>query len=136
MKQEITQKYVEFQLLNQQIQQAQQQMQMLSQQTMELKTLSKNLSGLSSIESGSEMYNNLGVGVNIKSTVQDLKHLLVNVGAGILVQKTPKETIIIVNKQVTELEKFITNLETNLHSSIAKAEQLKQEIEKEQQKKK
>ncbi len=136
MKQDITQKYVEFQLLNQQIQQAQQQMQMLSQQTMELKSLSKNLSELSSIEPGSEMYNNLGVGVNIKSTVQDLKHLLVNVGAGILVQKTPEETIKIVNKQVTELEKFVNNLEVNLHSSIAKAEQLKQEIEKEQQNKK
>lgn len=134
-KEDITKKYVEFQLLNQQIQQAQQQMQLLSQQILELKSLSKNLGELSLIESGSEMYNNLGVGVHIKSTVKDIKHLLVNVGAGILVQKTPEETITIVDKQVSELEKFIVNLEANLHKSIEKAEQLRQEIEKEQQKK-
>lgn len=127
-KEETAQKYMEFQLLNQQIQQSQQQMQMISQQVIELKTISKNVSEISKAEPDSEMYSNLGVGVHIKSTIKDSKHLLVNVGAGTFVQKTPEETITIVDKQVVELEKFVQDMEKNLQKNTEKAEELREEI--------
>ena len=135
-KEQLTQKYVEFQLLNQQIQQSQQQLQLLSQQISELKSLSKNLSELSKAKAGSEMYTNLGVGVNIKSTLKDIRKLLVNVGVGIFVKKTPKETITIVDKQARELDKFCVILDKNLQNATQKAEELKQEISKAQEEKK
>lgn len=127
-KEEIAQKYMEFQLLSQQIQQSQQQMQMISQQVIELKTLSKNVSEISKAEPDSEMYSNLGVGVHIKSSVKDVKHLLVNVGAGTFVEKTPEETVKIVDKQVKELEKFVQDMEKNLHINTERAETLREEI--------
>lgn len=135
-KEDLTKKYVEFQVLNQQIQQSQQQLQMLSQQVQELKNLSANLSEISKTGKSSEMYTNLGVGVHLKSKVEDIKHLLVNVGAGILVKKTPEETITIVNKQITELDKFCINLDKNVREQIQKAETLKQELAKAQEEKK
>ena len=101
-KEDMTKKYVEFQVLNQQIQQSQQQLQMLSKQVQELKALSENTKEISKTKENSEMYTNLGVGVHLKSQIKDIKHLLVNVGAGIFVQKTPEETIKIVDKQVIE----------------------------------
>jgi len=127
-KEEIAQKYMEFQLLNQQVQQSQQQLQMISQQVMELKILSKNVTEISSSEEGSEMYSNLGVGVHLKSSIKDIKYLLVNVGAGIFVKKTPEETTEIVDKQVAELDKYIQNMETNLNKNMERAEILKEEI--------
>ncbi len=136
MKQEITQKYVEFQVLNQQIQQSQQQLQMLSKQIQELKALSENTKEISKTKENSEMYTNLGVGVHLKSQIKDVKHLLVNVGAGIFVQKTPEETIKIVDKQVIELDKFCTNLSNNIQEQVKKAEILKADIAKAQEKQK
>ena len=132
-KEELSQKYLEFQLLNQQIQQAQQQLQLLTKQITELKTLSKNLQELSKSKKDSEMYTNLGVGVNIKSKLTDIKKLLVNVGAGILVQKTPEETIKIVDKQAIELDKFCIELDKNAQILVERAENLKLEISKEKE---
>ena len=134
-KEELTQKYMEFQLLNQQIQQSQQQFQMITQQVVELKNLNNNLSQLSKVESGSEMYNNLGVGVHVKSTIKDFKNLLVNVGSGVFVQKSPKQTIEILDKQITELEKFTKTAEENMQKTMSRAEELKQEIAQAQEKK-
>lgn len=133
-KEELTQKYVEFQLLNQQIQQSQQRLQMLAQQITELKSLSKNLSEISKVKAGSDMFTNLGVGVHLKSSVKDVKKLLVNVGAGIFVKKTPEETIKIVDKQAIELDKFCVELSKNLQISVERAESLRQEISEEKEK--
>ena len=134
-KQDMTQKYVEFQVLNQQIQQSQQQLQLMTQQVQELKALSQNVVEISKAKANSEMYTNLGVGVHLKSKVEDIKKLLVNVGAGILVQKTPEETLTIVNQQITELDKFCGNLNQQVHQQVQRAEQLKEEISKAQEKK-
>ena len=133
-KQELTQKYVEFQVLNQQIQQSQQQFQLLSKQIQELKSLSENTKEISKTKENSEMYTNLGVGVHLKSQIKDVKHLLVNVGAGIFVQKTPEETIKIVDKQVIELDKFCTNLSNNIQEQVKKVEILKADSAKAQEK--
>lgn len=134
-KQDITQKYVEFQVLNQQIQQSQQQLQLMSQQVQELRALSQNVEEISKSKANSEMYTNLGVGVHLKSKVEEIKHLLVNVGAGILVKKTPQETSTIVNKQVTELDKFCINLNQQVQQQVKRAEELREEISKAQEKK-
>lgn len=135
-KEDLTKKYMEFQLLSQQIQQSQQQMQLMSQQINELKNLSKNIYEISKTKENSEMYTNLGVGVHVKSQIKEVKKLLVNVGAGIFVQKTPEDTVEIVNKQTKELDKFIINMEINMNKIIERAEKLREEISEAQKEKK
>jgi len=130
-KEDMTKKYMEFQVLSQQINKFQQQINLITQQVGELNSLSNNVSEISKINQDSEMYTNLGVGVHIKSSIKNVKNLLVNVGAGIFVKKTPEETTKIVDRQVVELEKVITNMETQLQNSVKKAESIKQELSKE-----
>ncbi len=134
-KEELTKKYIEFQALNQQIQQSQQQLALLSQQIEELKELIKNLKELSAVKENSDMYTNLGIGVYIKSKTKDVKSLLVNVGAGVYVNKTPEETIKIVTRQVVELDKFCVGLDKQVQESIRRAEDLKEEVSKAQKEK-
>lgn len=133
-KEDLTKKYIEFQALNQKIQQTQQQFALLSQQTEELRELIKNLKELTSVKEDSEMYTNMGIGVYIKSKIKDVKNLLVNVGSGVYVTKTPKDTIQIVGRQVVELDKFCVDLDKQAHEFMDRAEELKEEISKEQPK--
>ena len=136
MNKELTEKYIEFQMLSQQMQQMQQQASVLSHQANELKALSKNLSEISQTDENSEMFTNLGIGVHIKSTVKDIKKLLVNVGANTFVQKTPEETVKLVDKQAEELEKFLENMQQQLEITAGKAENLREEIANAQKKEK
>lgn len=134
-KEDLTKKYIEFQTLNQKIQQTQQQLQLLSNQTEELRELIKSLKEISKVKEDSEMYTNLGIGVYIKSKLKEIKNLLVNVGAGVYVTKTPEETVKIVTGQVVELDKFCIDLDKQVQEFIQKAESLKEEISKAQENK-
>lgn len=134
-KDDVAKKYMEFQILSQQIQQSQQQIQVMSQQVSELKRLSKNISEIAKSKEDSEMYTNLGVGVHIKSQIKDIKNLLVNVGAGVFVKKTPEETVKIIDQQAIELDKYLVNLDANTNQSVEKAEKLRQEISEAQKEK-
>jgi len=71
-KEDMTKKYMEFQVLSQQINKFQQQINLITQQVGELKSLSNNVSEISKVKQDSEMYTNLGVGVHVKSLVKDL----------------------------------------------------------------
>lgn len=135
-KEELTQKIIEFQLLSQQIQQGQQQLNLISQQLNEIRALSGNIAGISDVRQNCDMYHNLGVGVYIKSKLEAVKKLLINVGSNVCVQKSPEETIKIISRQIEELENFLQNMERQLQNIAERAEALREEIAKEQEKNK
>jgi len=51
-----------------------------------------------------EMLSSIGKRVYIKAVIEDSSKLFVDVGAGVVVRKTPEETVKIVNEQIERLQ--------------------------------
>jgi prefoldin alpha subunit len=80
----------------------------ISQQITELEEFKNNLKFLKDAKN-KEMLASLGKGIYLKSSCQD-DNFFVNVGAGIVVKKTPEETAEIISSQIKNLHEAKTSL--------------------------
>jgi prefoldin alpha subunit len=98
--------------MNQQLQQfverakhLQQQLEMLHHQLGELENVKEGIVGIKDVGS-EETLIPLGAGVFVKGTISDNKTLLMNVGAGVVVEKEVGSAQAKVEEQVAELQKI------------------------------
>jgi len=84
----------------------------ISQQISELEEFKNNLKFLKDAKN-KEMLASLGKGIYLKSSCQD-DNFFVNVGAGVVVKKTPKETAEIITSQIKNLHEAKTSLLASL----------------------
>ena len=89
------------QYLQQQMQQISENIEFLNKEIQELDVFNHSLKHLSNVKE-KEMFASLGKGVYLKSQIEEKseKELLVEVGARVLVKKTPEETQEIIKKQI------------------------------------
>ena len=126
--QDLNQKYLELQLLNQQLQQLQEQQTLLEQQRTELLTISKSLDDLDTVKKDSRMYAPLGGGLYVEGIITETKKVLTNVGANVLLPKPSIETKQLVEEQVEQLIVLMQSMEQKMKEMMRKAEQLQGEI--------
>jgi len=124
--------YVEFQLVDQQIKQLQQQLLILEQQAGELTNLSNNLEDLKKVKPKTKSFSNLGPGVFVESTLEDTKHVLMDIGAEVRVKKTIPDAQKIINKQTEEIAKVTKNVEEQIQKLIVHAQKIQKELQEEQ----
>jgi len=84
----------------------------VAQQISELEEFKNNLKFLKEAK-GKEMLAALGKGIYLKSSCQD-DNFFVNVGAGVVVKKTPEETAEIITSQIKNLHEAKTSLMASL----------------------
>ncbi|MBI2672472.1 prefoldin subunit alpha [Candidatus Woesearchaeota archaeon] len=139
MKEEIQKKYIELQLLNQQIKQIQEQYMLMQRQLNELAALQNNLMEIKDSNKEPEMFSSLGSGVYVASRLLDNKNVLVNVGNGVLVEKELSEAGNLIKTQMEELTKTMEKVREQLIKASVHNEELANEvnemIQKEQNKK-
>lgn len=104
-KDEDRQRFIAQQILGQQLQQIQQQIASVDMQIIELASLKESLEELAKVKS-KKIYTPLGAGVFVKSNLEKVDEVLVNVGAGIVVKKDVNSAIEIIANQVEELKKI------------------------------
>jgi len=80
-------KYIELQLLSQQIQKLQEQIQILEQQLLELGNVDEGLDEISKSEKDGDILTPLGAGIFLKTKLVDEKNIILNVGSDICVTK-------------------------------------------------
>ncbi|MFH1307882.1 MAG: prefoldin subunit alpha [archaeon] len=90
---------IQLSLLEQQSQEIEKQIQLIDHQINELQNLSISLD---KFNGEGEILAPFGKGIFVKSEVKD-KKLFMNIGSGIVVKKTPKEAVEIVENQVDKL---------------------------------
>ena len=129
-KKQTQQKYLELQLLDHQMSQAQKQIQMLENQVAELDIVQQSLDSFATMKPGSESFVTLTPGIFAKSELKDVKHVVVNIGAGVAVQKTIPETKMILATQSAEMRKLQEELTAQLEKLAEKAEQVEAELKK------
>lgn len=87
----------------QQAHQLEENLQLVDAQITELEEFNRNLKILKDSKE-KEMLSQLGKRVYIKTKIEDKEKLFVEVGAGVVVKKTPEETMKIVSNQISRLQ--------------------------------
>lgn len=128
MNQEIQQKYIELQILNQQIKKVQEQFMLFQQQLAELINLETSLLDMKDTKKDSEIFSSLGSGIFINSKLSDHENVLVNVGAGVLVTKTVDDAIKLVKTQIENVTQAQESVKEELTKAAMYSEQLTQEL--------
>ena len=130
MNKDVQSKYIELQMLDQQIKQAQKQIELVESQVTELEAINQSLQEFSGTSAGTEILIPLSGGVFAKAELKDNKNLIVNVGAGTAVTKSIPDTCKLVTNQIDELLKVREEVLFQLQQHVNKAQKIQQELEK------
>lgn len=127
LNEETQKKYLELQLLDQQVKQLQQQLMTVSQQIMELKRVDDDLGEFEKVKENSNMFFALGPGIFAEGSISS-KDLLLNVGSNVLVKKPIIDTKKLINLQVAELEGLIVQLQEDMRTIGLRGNELQEEL--------
>ncbi|MBD3248652.1 prefoldin subunit alpha [Candidatus Woesearchaeota archaeon] len=126
--QEIQQKHMQLQMLDQQMQQVQKQLQMLDQQIKDLQTTSQALTDIREVKPGTEVLFPISNGIFLKGELKENDRLTINVGANTSVEKTIDEGKELLDNQLQELIRYKLELDQNISKLSSKAMELEKEI--------
>jgi prefoldin alpha subunit len=121
-------KYIEYQVLEQQIKQLQQQMEKIDAQMNEAASVEQSIEDISKAKTGEEVLVPVSGGVFFKATLKESTRFLVNVGSGVVVEKGVEETKGLVKAQSSEMEKYKEHMMEELAKSIAQYQELEKEL--------
>ncbi|MEK6948497.1 MAG: prefoldin subunit alpha [Nanoarchaeota archaeon] len=128
--QKIKEKYYEYQMTVQQIQQLQQNISNLEKHITELNKIDDNIETITKVELNQETLIPMGNGLFIKGTIKDTSKFIMNVGSGVCVEKTSEEARITVKKQLDEVSTLTDNMKVQVEELIVTIQELQEEIEK------
>ena len=125
---EMQKKYLELQIIIQQINQIQQQFVNVQSQVAELNNLKESVVSLKNIKPNTEFFSQIGYNIFTKAKTQDTNELLVNVGSNVFVIKTIEETNELVNLQIKQIEFILRELEDKLNELENAGQKIQSEI--------
>ena len=128
---EARQSYFELKVLEEQMNQVKQQISNIENQISELEEASKNIDELKE-KGGSETFVPVTMGVYSKAKLEDTKSFIVNVGAGIAVEKSADETKKLIEQQVSEMKNYHEQMSRGLQLMGARAEEIENKVMKEE----
>lgn len=129
MDQDQQQKYLQLQIMSQQIKMTQQQLGTLEKQEQQLLQTLDSLDQFGKSEIGSETYVSVATGIFAKAELKDNKNLLVNVGANTVVEKDVESTQELLKQQIDEIKKVYMQLSEDLQKLGMEAHKLEHEIQ-------
>ena len=127
--QDIQKKYMEYQALEQHINQLQQQLMAVNEHMHELLSLSESLGQISKTKPKTNSFSQLGPGVFIESEIKNTKRLLMNVGANIAVFKSVDEVKSAVENQLSEMHNVINKINSDIEKFTLYHSNLQNELQ-------
>jgi prefoldin alpha subunit len=129
-------KYMQFQVLQQQIEQIAEHTEMLNQQNMELEISRNAVEEIGKTKEGNDILAPVANGIFIKSKLLDNKKLVVNVGANTTVEKNVDEVVKLLNEQqkgviakIAEAEEVLMQLQQQAMKIYEEVEAVKETAE-------
>ena len=126
---EVQEKYVEFQVLSNQLKQLQQQFLNLDQHALELNSLLDSINKISDIKEEQESLIPLGSGIYLEGKIKAPREAIITVGANIAVKKSIENTKILVERQLEEMKNLVAETEHQMERLNNHLINLKNEIE-------
>lgn len=121
--------YAELKELDDEIKKLNQHLERIDEQLSELNSSKIIVNEFSAFKKGEELRVPLSSGIYIKTEVTDTKKIMVNVGAGVSVEKTPKEVTKILDTQLVELSGYRERLVEQMRAMIQRIEVIQKEFE-------
>src|SRR3989338_1085954 len=128
--QELQQKFVLYQLLQNRIEELKQQIEMLQQKNMEMETTKFALGEINSMKEGNDVLVPLGSGCYVYGKATNSKKILVDIGSGIMTNKPAEEAKNIVEEKREEIEKLVLNLQSELVTAVNTINNLVPDLQK------
>jgi prefoldin alpha subunit len=129
-KEKVQEKYIELQLIEQQMKQIQKQMQLVESQVGELTTAYNALEELRKTKPGTKILVPISNGIFAKAELKDSQDLIVNVGANVTVDKNVESAKGLVREQIDEMTAFHQKLMSDLQKLGVKGSALETDLQK------
>jgi len=121
-------KYLQFQMLQQQIEKITEHVELLNQQNAELDISKNAVSKIGETPVDNEILAPVANGIFIKAKLADNQKLVVNVGAETTVERSVKEVVVLLEEQHKELTNKIIEAETILQEMQSQAMKIYEEV--------
>ena len=118
------QKYLQLQMLDQQIKQVQQYLQTFDQQLVEIRNVISSLKELSKLKKGDQILAPLASGIFVKAKLEDNNEVRVNVGTNIVVTKNIEDAVKMLQEQEAEITQYRSDTLVKFDELIKQAEAL------------
>ncbi len=125
---QIQQKYMELQIIEQQMKQYQQESLNLQAQLQELVSLEEALKSIESSKNN-KILTTLSPGVFAKTELKNNKEILMNIGSGVVVPKDIKEALAITKDQSMKIQAMAHKVEQDLQLFVQHSSHLQQELQ-------
>lgn len=127
--QQMQEKYQQFQVLQQHIEQISEQVQLMNQHSAELDSSLDSIAELEKMAVGNEILTPITNGIFLKTSLQNNNTLLVNVGADTVVEKKVPDVLKLLQEQKTEMIQRIVEAEALLKQLSEQAMKIYQEVQ-------
>lgn len=127
-KKELQEKYIQLQLIDNQINQIQKQIQILDNQLIELELVNKSLDDFGKIKTGTEILIPLTSSIYAKAELKNNEDLIINIGSNVVIKKKIPATQKIINNQLSEVKKIKEQMMMDIKKLILKASSIEKEI--------
>jgi len=127
---EVRKKYIELQLMEQQMKQLQENAKVLDSQLAELIGVIQSLEDFKSVENKTRLWVPISNGIFTKAELIDNRELMVNVGADVVVKKSAEETKSLIAGQMDEIKKVQQKVVEELQRIAVKAMGIEKELNK------
>jgi len=125
-KEEDQNKFLQLQMLDQQMKQIQQYIQTFDQQLLEIRSVIDSLKELTKLKKGDPILAPIASGIFIKAKLEDNKDVRVNVGNNTVVTKTIEQAIKMLEGQEKEINQYRSETLVKFDEMIKKAESLQE----------
>lgn len=127
-KKKLQERYVEFQIMEQQMKHIENQVDALSGQIQELMITTQGIEDLEKVKPGTEILVPLAGGIFLKAELKDSSSLLLNVGSNTVVTKSAPDAKEFINKQLDEIKGAHQQLIVELQKLAMKSSVVEREI--------
>lgn len=121
-------KYAEFKMLQEHIEQITEQVQLLAKQEMELDHSKDALLELANVSLGEEILVPIANGIFFRGVLKENKTLIVNVGANVTVERTIPEVAVLLEQEKLKIQEQIAQAEKILQELHARALKIYEEV--------
>ncbi len=128
-KEKLQEKYVLYQLLNQNLESLRQQLQLVEQQFIEIKSTTMSIDDLKGMGEKNEIFLNIGSGCYGKGKITENDEILVNAGVGIFIKQKAEEAKSFLEERIKELEKASNEIQAQMERVAKQMNELGLEIQ-------
>ncbi len=132
---ELKEKYMEYQMLMQQLQQMQQNVTALEKHITDLTTLNMHLETLKDLKEDTDTLIPLGSGIFLRGKISNTAEVVMNVGSGVCVDQTLEEAQQTVLKQLEEIHLLYEQMQAEVENTSFNLQHLRNEFQQAREKK-